>query len=66
MLFFANSKNITPSLSQSSVVYKFTCLGYACNYIGKTEQTLHERTEKHAYLNKKSNKQSPGYEHLSI
>ena len=66
MLFFANSKNITPSLSQSSVVYKFTCLGYACNYIGKTEQTLYERTEKHAYLNKKSNEQSPGYEHLSI
>ena len=63
--FFTNTKDKTPSLSQSSVVYKFTCPGCSSNYIGKTEWTLHERMEEHAYPNKKSNKQSAIYEHLS-
>ena len=54
-----------PSLSQSSVVYKFTCVGCSCNYTGKTERTLHERTVEHAYPNKKSNEQNAIYEHLS-
>ena len=62
---FTNTKDKTPSLSQSSVVYKFTCPGCSCNYIGKTERTLHERTEEHAYPNKKSNQQSAIYENLS-
>ena len=44
MSFFTNSKDKTPSLSQSFVVYKFTCPSCSCNYIGKTERTLHERT----------------------
>ena len=65
MSFFTNTKDKTPSLSQSSVVYKFTCPGCSCNYIGKVERTLHERTEKHAYPNKKSNEQSAIYEDLS-
>ena len=39
-----NTKDKTPSLSQSSVVYTFTCPGCSCNYIGKTEWTLSERT----------------------
>ena len=43
-LFFTNTKDKTLSLSQSSVVYMFTCPGCSCNYIGKTERTLHERT----------------------
>ena len=63
--FFANAKNKTPTLSQSSGVYKFTCPAGSCNYIGKTEQTLHERTEENAYLSKKSNEQSAIYEHFS-
>ena len=65
MSFFTNTKDKTPSLSQSSVKYKFTCPGCSCNYIGKMEWTLHERTEEHAYPNKKSNEQSAIYEHLS-
>ena len=65
MSFFTNTKDKTPSLNQSSVVYQFTCPGCSCNYIGKTERTLHERTEEHAYSNKKSNEQSAIYEHLS-
>ena len=65
MLFFTNTKDKTPCLSQSSVGYKFTCPGCSCNYIGKTERTLHERTEETAYPNKKNNEQSAIYEHLS-
>ena len=65
MLFFTNTKDKTPSLSQSFVVYKFTCPGCSCNYIGKTERTLHERTDEHAYSNKTSNEQNAIYEHLS-
>ena len=34
-------------------------------YIGRTEQTLHEKTEEHGYPNKKSKEQSAIYEHLS-
>ena len=63
--FFKNTKDKTPSLIKSSVVYKFTCPGCGCNYIGKTERTLSEKTEEHAYPNKKSNEQSAIYEHLS-
>ena len=63
--FFTNAKDKAPSLSQSSVVYKFTCPGSSCNYIGETERALSERTEEHAYPNKKSNKQSAIFDHLS-
>ena len=65
MSFFINAKDEKPSVSQSSVVYMFACPGCSCNYIGKTERTLHERTDEHAYSNKKSNKQNAIYEHLS-
>ena len=64
-MFYANTIDKTPSLSQSSVVYKFTWPGQSCNYIGKTERTLHERTEEHTYPEKKSNEQSAIFEHLS-
>ena len=62
--FFTNTEDKTPSLSQSSVVCKFTCPTCSCHYIGKTEWALHEKKEEHAYPNKKSNKQSGIYEHL--
>ena len=65
MSFFTNTKDKTLSLSQLSVVYKFTCPGCCCNFIGKSQRTLHERTEEHAYPNKKNNEQSAIYEHLS-
>ena len=66
MSFFPSTKDRTPNLSQSSVGYKFTCPGCSCSCIGKTERTLHERTEEHhVYPNKKSNEQSAIYEHLS-
>ena len=62
MLFFTNTKDKTPSLS---ILCKIRYPGWSCNYIGETERTLHERTKEHAYPNKKSNKQSVIYEHLS-
>ena len=62
MSFFTNTRDKTPSLSQSSVVHKFTCPACSCSYIGKTERSLHERTEEHAYPNKKRSKQSGIYQ----
>ena len=41
--FFCNTKDRTPKLNQSFVVYEFTCPGCNVNYVGKTERTLHER-----------------------
>ena len=34
-------------LSKPNVVYQFSCPGFESFYIGKTEQTLFERTKKH-------------------
>ena len=46
-MFFPNTKDKTPSLSQSSVVYKFTtCPDCSCNYIGKRERTLQIKERK--------------------
>ena len=56
MSFFTNTKDKTPSLSQSSVVYKFI--------INKITRSLIMKP-KHAYHNKKSNEESATYEHLS-
>ena len=53
MSFLANTKDKISSLSQSSVVYKFTRPGCSCNYIGKTKRSLHERTEEHAHPRQK-------------
>ena len=34
-------------LSKSKVVYQFSCPGCESSYIGKSEQTLFERTKEH-------------------
>ena len=65
MSFYTNTKDKTPLLSQSSLVYKFTCPGCSSSYVGKTERTLFERTEEHAYPSKKKNDPSAIFEHLS-
>ena len=59
VFFFTNTKDKTPLLSQSNVVYQFTCP--ACNdcYIGKTDRTLYQRTAEHA-----CNKDSAIHDHL--
>ena len=43
MEFFCNTKDRTPIINQSFVVYEFTCPGCGANYVGKTERTLYER-----------------------
>ena len=51
-------------LSPSSVVYMFVCPCCSSSYIGKTERTLWERTEGHAYKNNNQKEQNTIYEHL--
>ena len=65
MSFYTNTKDKIPLLSQSSLVYKFTCAGCSSSYVIKTERTLFERTEEHAYPSKKKKGQSAIFEHLS-
>ena len=62
--YFTNTKDKISLLSQSSVVYKLVCPGCSSSYIGKTERTLWERTEEHAYKNNNQKEQSVIYEHL--
>ena len=42
MLFFAITKDKTPCLSRSSLVYKFTYPGSSRSYIGKAERASYE------------------------
>ena len=52
--FFSSNKDRTPSLSNSNLVYKFSCPGCKKSYIGKTESTLFNRTKEHAWDDSKS------------
>ena len=45
--FFTNKKDKLNKLIKSNVVYQFSCPGCEYSYIGKTEQTLFERTKEH-------------------
>ena len=48
LCFFSSTKDKTQPLSQSNVVYEFTCPGCHSSYIGKTNRTLLVRTQEHA------------------
>ena len=58
--FYRNTKDKTAVLSNSFVVYDFSCPRCGANYIGKTERTLHENTVKHVW----TFKNSAVYKHL--
>ena len=58
--FYCNTKDKTAVLSNSFVVYDFSCPGCGANYIGKTERTLYERTVEHAW----TDNNSAVYKHL--
>ena len=47
--FYWSTKDKTAVLSNSFVVYNFSSPGCGANYIGKTERTLYERTDEHAW-----------------
>ena len=66
MSFFTNTKDKTSTLSQSSIVYKFSYPGCTSSYIGKTDRTLFKKTEEHGYSNPNENDQSAIYEHISV
>ena len=58
--FYRNTKAKAAVLSNSFVVYDFSCPRCGANYIGKTERTLHEKTVEHVW----TFKNSAVYKHL--
>ena len=52
--FFTSNKDRIPLLSNSGIVYEYTCPGCSERYIGKTESTLFNRTNQHAWKQKDS------------
>ena len=52
--FFTSNKDKIPYLSNSFVVYEYTCPGCSHNYIGKTETTLFNRSKQHGWEQKDS------------
>ena len=58
--YFTNTKDKTEKLQQSNVVYEFRCPGCGSKYIGKTERSLAERINEHAW----STKNGPVFLHL--
>ena len=59
--FYCNTKDKIAVLSNSFVVYDYSCPGCGTNFIGKTERTLHERTVEDAW----TDNNSAVYKHLS-
>ncbi len=47
--FYTSNKDRIPFLSNSGVIYKYTCPGCNSAYIGKTENTLFNRTKQHGW-----------------
>ena len=54
MSFYTSNKDRTPYLNNSRVVYEYTCPGCADTYVGKTNNTLWNRTGQHAWTQKDS------------
>ena len=52
--FFCSTKDKTPTINQSFVVYEFVCPGCSANYVGKTERTSYERNVEHGWNDKDS------------
>ena len=51
---FTSAKDKIPKLSKSHVVYEIKCPGCGDQYIGKTDRTLFERTQEHAWIDRES------------
>lgn len=60
LCFFTSNKDKVPLMSNSFVIYEYTCPGCGEKYIGKTESTLYNRTQEHAW----SQKDSAVYKHF--
>ena len=59
--FYVSNKDRTPLLSNSGVVYEYECPGCGEAYVGKTNNTLWNRTGQHGW----SQKASAVYKHFS-
>ena len=59
MAFFCNTKNRTPIINQSLLVYEFTYPGCGANYVGKTKRTLFERCTEHEWSDQNSIVKNP-------
>ena len=59
--FYVSNKDRTPLLSNSGVVYQYECPGCGEAYVGKTNNTLWNRTGQHGW----SQKSSAVYKHFS-
>ena len=60
LAYFTSTKDRTPKLSESYVVYQFQCPGCSAKYIGETQTTLYKRTQQHGH----EQKDSAVYQHL--
>ena len=52
--FYTSNKDRTPLLSSSYVIYEYSCPGCAHTYVGKTKNTLFNRTHQHGWSQKDS------------
>ena len=52
--FFTSNKDKIPILSSSGVIYNYACPGCKSSYIGKTDNTLYNRTKEHGWSQKDS------------
>ena len=52
--FFTSNKDRIPLLSNSNVIYKYSCPGCGEKYVGKTENTVFNRTKQHGWTQKDS------------
>ena len=67
--FFTSNKDRIPLLSNSCIVYQYSCPGCSAKYIGKTESTLFNRTGEHGWKQKDSAickhfGECPGWAHI--
>ena len=54
MTFFTSNKDRIPYLSNSFVVYEYSCPGCSQKYIGKTQTNLFSRSKQHGWTQKDS------------
>lgn len=52
--FYTSNKDQTPFLSSSYVIYEYSCPGCDHTYVGKTKNTLFNRTHQHGWSQKDS------------
>ena len=57
MSFYTSTKDKTPLLGQSSLIYKFTCPGCSSSYVAKTDRTFLNKLKNTPTLAKRKQKE---------